>query len=101
MGKGLREIYEGLLSKLPPELQDLKYETISVEEVHVKKPRKVYRYIHLKGYRDGKTYTLRSYPLGSVYMPELVNLVYLYRAVKALEKALSYLSLLETSGYNL
>ena len=81
MGKGLREIYEGLLSELPPELQDLKYETISVEEVHVKKPRKVYRYIHLKGYRDGKTYTLRSYPLG--------------------EKALSYLSLLETSGYNL
>jgi len=56
-------VYEELKAELPEDLQDLPYETIAVEEVHIRKKGKVYRYIHLKGYRYGKTETLKSYPI--------------------------------------
>ncbi len=84
-------VYEELKAELPEDLQDLPYETIAVEEVHIRKKGKVYRYIHLKGYRYGKTETIESYPVASADIEELQRLVKLYRAVKHFSKALDYM----------
>lgn len=94
----LEYILEELRAELPEELQTLPYETIATEEVQIKKKGKVYRYIHLKGYRHGKTETLESYPIDSADIEELNRLVKLYRTVKHLNKALDYLHMLTLSS---
>ncbi|MEM4959340.1 MAG: hypothetical protein QXX12_05635, partial [Nanopusillaceae archaeon] len=51
-------------------------------------------YIHLKGYRHGKTQTLKSYPVAEADIEELNRLVKLYREVKHFSKALDYMHML-------
>jgi len=92
--ESLEYILEELKAELPEDLQDLPYETIAVEEVQIRKKGKVYRYIHLKGYRYGKTETLKSYPIAEADIEELNRLVKLYRAVKHFSKALDYMHML-------
>lgn len=92
--ESLEYILEELKAELPEDLQDLPYETIAVEEVAVRKKGKVYRYIHLKGYRYGKTETIKSYPIAEADIEELNRLVKLYRAVKHFSKGLDYMHML-------
>lgn len=90
----LEYILEELKAELPEDLQDLPYETIAVEEVQIRKKGKVYRYIHLKGYRYGKTKTIKSYPMEEADTKELQRLVNLYRTAAKLSKALDYMHML-------
>jgi len=89
--ESLEYILEELKAELPEDLRDFPYETIAVEIVEVRKKGKVYKYVHLKGYRYGKTQTLKSYPIASADIEELQRLVKLYRALKHLNKSLDYM----------
>ncbi|MEM2947134.1 MAG: hypothetical protein QXN96_02715 [Candidatus Bathyarchaeia archaeon] len=90
----LEYVYEELKAELPEELQSMPYETIAMEEVIIRKKGKVYKYIHLKGYRYGKTKTIKSYPMEEADTKELQRLVNLYRTVKHFSKALDYMHML-------
>ena len=92
--ESLEYILEELKAELPDDLRDIPYETIATEEVQIRKKGKIYRYIHLKGYRYGKTETLKSYPIAEADIEELNRLVKLYRAVKHFSKALDYMHML-------
>ena len=73
------------------DLTTLRYETVAVSETWARnKMGKVYKRIQLKGYREGRTKTIKSWSEGTV-PTDLYKLVNLYRACKHLSRACDYL----------
>lgn len=82
------------LSISDADLKNLSYETITTEETTITKHRgslKVYSYTQIKGYKNGKSYTLKSWREGQAPTRELSELIRLYRACRHIKRALEYL----------
>ncbi|MCS6876469.1 MAG: hypothetical protein NZM36_06395, partial [Aquificaceae bacterium] len=102
----LFEVFEELLEQIKElskavsiadaDLANIAYETLATEETEIRKLTgkglKVYTYTQLKGYKDGKSYTLKSWRTEQAPIRLLSELVRLYRGARHLKKAIEYLS---------
>jgi len=90
----LEELYSKYKNLLPQELQSLKWESIVLEFVEFYKNGKTYEYVRLRGMLGRRWKVIESQPKNRSDIKRLKKVVYTYRLVKALDKAIENLTAL-------